>query len=213
MKTDDLIAILADDLKPARRGMVARWLLLGLVIGAGLSTLLMMTTIGPRPDLHAAMQLKAFWVKFLYTLALAGLGFALVARQSRAGQDSRKLAMALALPVAALMVLAAIQLSAPYADTAALVMGNTWMVCPWLILMLSLPLTLCLLLVDAPACAHPAGTLAGAAAGLLSGAIAATIYGFHCPEMAAPFLLIWYTLGIAFSAGFGAVLGPRLLAW
>src|SRR3984957_6399760 len=135
MKTAELIAILADDLKPARRGMVARWLLLGLVAGAVLSTLLMMTTIGPRPDLHAAMQLKAFWVKFIYTLALAGLGFALVARQSRAGQDSRKLAMALAAPVAALMVLAAIQLSAPYADTAALVMGNTWMVCPWLILM------------------------------------------------------------------------------
>jgi hypothetical protein len=54
---------------------------------------------------------------------------------------------------------------------------------------------------------------AGAAAGLLSGAIAATIYGFHCPEMAAPFLLVWYTLGIAFSAAFGAFLGPRLLAW
>jgi hypothetical protein len=212
MKTDDLIALLADDLKPARRGMVARWLLLGLVIGAGLSTLLMMTTIGPRPDLHAAMQLKAFWVKFIYTLALAGLGFALVARQSRAGQDSRKLAMALAAPVAALMVLAAIQLSAPYADTAALVMGNTWMVCPWLILMLSLPLTLCLLLVMRRL-APTRLAMAGAAAGLLSGAIAATIYGFHCPEMAAPFLLIWYTLGIAFSAGFGAVLGSRLLAW
>ena len=212
MKTDDLIALLADDLKPARRGMVARWLLLGLVIGAGLSTLLMMTTIGPRPDLHAAMQLKAFWVKFIYTLALAGLGFALVVRQSRAGQDSRKLAMALAAPVAALMVLAAIQLSAPYADTAALVMGSTWTVCPWLILMLSLPLTLCLLLA-VRRLAPTRLAWAGAAAGLLSGAIAATIYGFHCPEMAAPFLLVWYTLGIAFSAGFGALLGSRLLAW
>jgi hypothetical protein len=212
MKTDDLIAILADDLKPARRGMVARWLLLGLVTGAVLSTALMMATIGPRPDLHAAMQLKAFWVKFLYTLALAGLGFAIAARQARAGRDSRNLTMALAAPVAALMVLAAIQLSAPYADTAALVMGSTWTVCPWLILMLSLPLTLCLLL----AMRRLAPTRlawAGAAAGLLAGSIAATIYGFHCPEMAAPFLLIWYTMGIAFSAGFGALLGSRLLAW
>jgi hypothetical protein len=212
MKTAELIAILADDLKPARHGMVVRWLLLGLVLGAALSTLLMMATIGPRPDLHAAMQLKAFWVKFLYTLALAGLGFVLVARQARAGQDSRKVTMALAIPVAALMILAAIQLSAPYADAAGLVMGSTWMVCPWLILMLSLPLTLCLLL----AMRRLAPTrlaYAGAAAGLLAGSIAATIYGFHCQEMAAPFLLIWYTLGIAFSAAFGAILGSRLLAW
>jgi len=212
MKTDELIAILAQDLKPARRGMVARWLLLGLVLGAALSTALMMATIGPRPDLHAAMQLKAFWVKFIYTLALAGLGFAILARQARAGQDSRKITMALAAPVAALMVLAAVQLSAPYADTAELVMGSTWSVCPWLVLMLSLPLTLCLLL----AMRRLAPTRlawAGAAAGLLAGSIAATIYGFHCPEMAAPFLLVWYTLGIAFSAAFGAFLGPRLLAW
>jgi len=171
-----------------------------------------MATIGPRPDLHAAMQLKAFWVKFIYTLALAGLGFVILARQARAGQDSRKLAMMLAAPVAALMVLAAIQLSAPYADTAELVMGSTWLVCPWLILMLSVPLTLCLLLA-VRRLAPTRLAMAGATAGLLSGAIAATIYGFHCPEMAAPFLLVWYTLGIAFSAVFGAVLGPRLLAW
>jgi len=212
MKTAELIAILADDLKPARRGMVGRWLLLGLILGTAMSTALMMATIGPRPDLHAAMQLKAFWVKFIYTLALAGLGFVILARQARAGQDSRKPAMMLAAPVAALMVLAAIQLSAPYADTAELVMGSTWLVCPWLILMLSVPLTLCLLLVMRRL-APTRLAMAGAAAGLLSGAIAATIYGFHCPEMAAPFLLVWYTLGIAFSAAFGAFLGPRLLAW
>lgn len=212
MKTDDLIAILADDLKPARRGMVARWLLLGLVLGTVLSAALMMTSIGPRPDLHAAMQLKAFWVKFVYTLALAGLGYMLVARQARAGQELRNPAMALAVPVAALMVLAGVQLSAPNANVANLVMGNTWMVCPWLILMLSVPLTLCLLLVMRRLAPTRLAN-AGAAVGLLSGAIAATIYGFHCPEMSAPFLLIWYTLGIAFSAGFGAVLGSRLLVW
>jgi hypothetical protein len=212
MKTDELIALLAEDLQPARRFMVARWLLLGVILGAALSTLLMMTTIGPRPDIHAAMQLRAFWVKFLYTLALAGLGFVLAARQARAGQSSRSLTLALAAPVAALMVLAGIQLSAPNANAAQLVMGSTWMVCPWLILMLSLPLTLCLLMAMRRL-APTRLTLAGAAAGLLAGAVAATIYGFHCPEMAAPFLLIWYTLGIGFSAVFGAFLGPRLLAW
>jgi hypothetical protein len=158
------------------------------------------------------MRLKAFWMKFLYTLALAVLGFVILTRQARAGQQAGGAAMALAAPVAALIVAAGVQMSAPNADVAGMVMGQTWMVCPWLILILSLPLTLCLML----ALRQLAPTrlaLAGAAAGLSGGAIAATIYGFHCPEMAAPFLLIWYTLGILVSAGVGALLGPSLLKW
>ncbi|HWC63691.1 MAG TPA: NrsF family protein, partial [Rhizomicrobium sp.] len=56
-------------------------------------------------------------------------------------------------------------------------------------------------------------TLAGSAAGLVAGAGAATVYGFHCTEMAAPFILIWYTLGIGLAAGLGAMLGQRCLHW
>jgi hypothetical protein len=36
---------------------------------------------------------------------------------------------------------------------------------------------------------------------------------FHCPEMAAPFLGIWYVAGMAIPALAGALLGPRLLRW
>ena len=55
--------------------------------------------------------------------------------------------------------------------------------------------------------------LAGAAAGLLSGTGGALIYTLHCTEMAAPFLAIWYLLGILIPAAVGALLGPRLLRW
>ena len=212
MKTTDLIALLSDDLQPARRGMVLRWLLVGLVVGGLLSAALMMGMLGPRPDLDAAMRLNAFWMKFGYTLALAVLGFVILMRHSRAGQEARTASIALAAPVAAMIVLAGIELSAPNADTADLVMGATWTVCPWLIALLSLPLSLCLMLAMRQL-APTRLALAGATAGLLAGAAAATIYGFHCPEMAAPFILIWYTLGIAISALLGAFLGPRLLAW
>jgi len=54
---------------------------------------------------------------------------------------------------------------------------------------------------------------AGGAAGLLAGAAGAAVYALHCPEMAAPFLGIWYVLGMAIPALLGAVLGPRLLRW
>jgi hypothetical protein len=55
--------------------------------------------------------------------------------------------------------------------------------------------------------------LAGAAAGLLAGALGATVYTLHCPEMAAPFIGIWYVLGMLVPAAVGAALGRLVLRW
>lgn len=55
-----------------------------------------------------------------------------------------------------------------------------------------------------------AAALAGAASGLLAGAIATLVYCLHCPEMTAPFLAIWYVLGMASPTAPGALLGPRV---
>jgi hypothetical protein len=56
-------------------------------------------------------------------------------------------------------------------------------------------------------------TLAGAVAGLLAGAAGTFIYAFHCNESAAPFVVIWYTLGIAAVGVLGALMGRSLLRW
>ena len=212
MKTDHLIALLSEDLTPARRGMVLGWLLLGLMGGGMLAVLAMMMTLKPRPDLALAMAGGPFWMKITYTATLAVLGLVIVQRQARAGAQSRTPIMALAAPVVALIVLAAVQLSAYQADSAALLMGQTWMVCPWAILALAVPVYAGLLL----ALRQLAPTrlpLAGAAAGLAAGAVAATIYGFHCPETAAPFILVWYSLGIVLAAGLGSLVGRFALRW
>ena len=55
--------------------------------------------------------------------------------------------------------------------------------------------------------------LAGAAAGLLAGAIGALVYALHCPEMEAPFLGVWYVAGMLIPAAAGALLGPIVLRW
>ena len=55
--------------------------------------------------------------------------------------------------------------------------------------------------------------LAGAGAGLLAGAAGATVYAFHCTENAAPFIAIWYTVGIAVAALIGAGIGRWALRW
>ena len=46
-----------------------------------------------------------------------------------------------------------------------------------------------------------------------AGALGALVYALHCPEMATPFLAVWYVAGMAIPTALGAVLGPRLLRW
>ncbi len=55
-------------------------------------------------------------------------------------------------------------------------------------------------------------TQAGAAAGLLAGSAAATIYAFHCTESTATFIAIWYTAGIALTTADRRGAGPLAAA-
>jgi len=86
------------------------------------------------------------------------------------------------------------------------------MVCPWLIVAVSLPIfagTFWSLRALAPT--RP--VFAGAVAGFASGALGAWVYAFHCDESAAPFVLVFYTLGIAALSASGALIARRLLRW
>ena len=56
-------------------------------------------------------------------------------------------------------------------------------------------------------------SLAGAAAGLLAGGVGAAIYALHCDEMGAPFLALWYVLGMLMPATLGALIGRHVLRW
>jgi hypothetical protein len=54
---------------------------------------------------------------------------------------------------------------------------------------------------------------AGAGGGFAAGAAGALVYSLHCPELAAPFVGVWYLLGMAILMAVGAALGPTLLRW
>jgi len=47
----------------------------------------------------------------------------------------------------------------------------------------------------------------------LPGALGALVYTLHCPELEAPFLGVWYVLGMLIPAVLGAIVGPRVLRW
>ena len=53
----------------------------------------------------------------------------------------------------------------------------------------------------------------GAMVGLAAGGFGAASYAMHCQEATAPFLLVWYSLGIIACGFLGAALGPRVLRW
>ncbi len=212
VQTDDLIATLSDQLTPVQPGLVMRRLGLGLVIGLVCTFLLLGVILKMRPDLAEALTGGAFWMKFVYTFAIAGLGLWIVERQSRPGAAARMPGWLLAVPPLVLGGSAAAQLAAPGADWHTLMMGQTARVCSVLILVLSLPIFAGVFWAMRQL-APTRLAVAGAGAGILAGAASATLYGFHCPETAAPFILIWYTLGIVLAACLGAIAGRWLLRW
>ncbi len=186
----------------------------GVAVGVLGSAVLMMVWMGPRPDLMAAMGQFHFWMKFLFTLSLAGLGLWLVERMGRPGTSAAMPALLLAVPLAAIAALAVMQLmpARPGNETMALINGHSRDVCPFNILMISLPVLVGTLL-TLRALAPTRLALAGAGAGLFAGATGAFVYAFHCNESAAPFVALWYTAGILLSTVSGAVLGRWVLRW
>lgn len=213
MKTDELVAMLASGAGAVEPHALRRRYALALGWGAFGATLLMAILLGVRPDLSEAVRLPMFWVKFAFPAALLAGALLATVRLSRPGVRLGRVPAALAAPVLAMWLFAAIVLlGAAPADRPNLVFGDTWASCPFNVAMLSAPAFVALLWAM-KGFAPTRLALAGAAAGLLAGAMGASVYALHCPEMESPFLAVWYLLGMLIPTAVGAMLGPRLLRW
>lgn len=213
MNTDLLIDRLGRDLAPVPSGERRRRLVTGIIVGGAVTLTLVALVMGVRSDLAAAMHGFAFWMKWIYTASLGVCAFLLTARLARPEPVRLWRFWPAATPVALLAVMAAAELAGtPRRDWLTMWLGATWRICPWLVLLLSVPIFAGLLW-SFRRLAPTRLRAAGAAAGLTAGTWAATLYCLHCPEVSAVFVLTWYTLGILLSAGLGAVLGPRVLRW
>ncbi len=213
MKTDELITLLAHDTTPVKRGMLPMRLVLVVILGAVAAFAILVPWLGIRPDLAEAVGGMTFWMKAIYTFGLGLAGFALVERLSRPGAKGLLGWILVGFFAVMIIALAVTQLASTSPDQMrAVFMGSTWDKCPWRIFVLSVP-GLAIILWAMRHLAPTRLALAGAAAGLLAGGAAATVYGLHCAETAAPFVALWYSLGIILSAALGALLGPRVLHW
>lgn len=213
MNTDALIETLSRDLQPVSRHASLRRMLFGLA-GGGLVTVLGVAVIlGLRDDLGLAMRGYSFWMKWAYTISLGSVASIMVARLARPEPINMRRFWPIAIPFVLLVAVAFAEMAqVPPAEWLKMWLGHTWEKCPWLVLILSLPIFVGLFW----ALRRLAPTrlrAAGAAAGLAAGAWAATLYCLHCPEVSALFVLTWYSLGIGLAASLGACVGPRLLRW
>lgn len=214
MKTHNaLIDALAGDVRPVSPRGAHRQTAQALGVGGGIALVCVAAFFGIQPGLDTFAHGSPLLVKSAYSIALAGIALSLTLLMARPGAWSRTGWRWIAAPVAGLAFLALAELvRAPMDQWPRMVTGDSWLQCPWRIAALSVPVFIGL----CGALRNQAPTdlrASGAAAGLLSGAVAATAYALACPESSAAFILVWYSAGIALATAIGALFGPKLLRW
>ncbi len=212
MKTDELISLLAADPAP-EPNTVTRRFTAALALGIAGAFLLMVSTHGIRADLAQATGEAMFWGKLIFAGSLALAALIASQRLGHPGVHLGGVRVALAAPVLALWLVAIlVLLAAAPAQRSHLILGDTWGTCAFSIAMISVPPFLAMLWA-LRGLAPTQLALAGASSGLLAGSLSTMMYALHCPESGAPFIALWYVLGIAIPTLAGAMLGPRVLRW
>jgi len=212
MKTDDFIALLATQAEAVSHRVPERRFATAFAVSLPLAVAIVLT-LGIRPDLLAVLDNVMFWVKFAFPGSVAVISLLWLLRLCRPGMPSGQLPQGLMVPAVAMALLSALVLAnAPPHARASLLLGTTWQVCTFNIAMVSLPVFVASFWA-LKGLAPTRLALTGACAGLLAGAVGAVVYALHCPELEAPFLLVWNGLGMVLPAAAGAAWGPRLLRW
>ena len=213
MRTDELVSLLATATDAVDTRWPLRRYLIAVLAATAAAMLLNAEWLGLRPTLVRDLSAPLFWAKEAFCTALGAAGLIAVARLARPGSRLGWGRVAVAAPVLAMWLLAAVALRvADAGHRTELIFGQTASVCSLRIALISIPLFAAMFW-SIRGLAPTRLRLAGAAAGFAAGAVAALVYSLHCPELAAPFVGIWYVLGTLIPTAAGAWLGPRLLRW
>jgi hypothetical protein len=210
MDTDDLLRTLAAD-NDWRATPTGTALLIALFAAAPISLAIFLLALGVRPDFAVATHNPFFDLKFVVALALATSAVAVVLPLSRPGAALGVRPWLLLVPVALLATGIACDLAvAQDRSWSERLVGTNSRVCLSAIPAMALPLLVAALVgLRQGASTRPA--LSGAAAGLLCGGLAATVYAAHCTDDSPLFVATWYSIGIAGLTVVGAAAGSRLL--
>lgn len=211
MKTEDLIRALAQD-APAPAGAASRKALALAASAAVVVLLFVWLGFGLRSDLMGAGATTTLR-KLVFTLLLLAAGAHGALALMRPDAHARGALAWLLAPVAAILLLIGLDLASSGAtDLGARAVGSSALECVASVTALAV-LPLCALLVAMRDGATTSPALAGAFAGLASGALAASFYALHCTEDSSLFVALWYGLAVALTGAAGALAGRRALQW
>lgn len=212
MNTEGLIKALAEDHRIVGPRL-GRQIALAVLIGTALCAVVFWLTLGPRPDLAAALGSWRFVFKFVVTTLLAVSAAWACLRLTH--PEDRVGSVAVAAVLAPVVLAAGVVTELFSIDPAGVAMsaiGKNAVICLTAIPLLSLPpLVVILLALRHGAPGSPAA--AGAMTGLLAGAIAATFYAAQCTDDSPLFVATWYVPAIGMVVLLGALAGSRLLRW
>jgi hypothetical protein len=215
MNTDRLIDMLSAELDVVNSGRLTKTLLLALITGGAIAFVLMLLTVGPRPDLQASAHIEWVAVKLLFALSVVCIGALLLNRVMRPGLENATNWLLILFPFFAALAVALSVLLAQPQSWSELLRGATRVSsvrCLLLIVFFStIPLAgvIYALRQGAPTRLK----LCGAIAGIVAGGIGAAAYAFNCTSDTIPFIAIWYSAAIVICAIIGAEVGPRVLRW
>jgi hypothetical protein len=211
VKTDDLIKLMAEDAPVRMR--IGKALSMALAVGLAGAVILLLSTVGLREGMADAIASLRVAFKVAITVTLAVIACALTFRIGRPGVPLTAVAVLLIVPLAMLVVAVIAELSVlPMSLWRERLVGEHPVFCLYFIPLLSVvPLAAFLLALREGAPASPG--LAGAAAGLAAGAIAAAVYAWHCTDDSPLFVASWYVAAIAVVTLAGFLIGRRLLRW
>jgi hypothetical protein len=214
MRTDDFINALARDHEACPRLKPLSWIFLtAIAAGFGVAWVAFALTLGVRPDVASAILTWRYDFKFVVTLTLAVTSARLVWRLARPAADARPAGLAMAAAPVLLFGAVLYELWAvPASGWLPRAIGHNSVACLISITLLSIaPLVALFYALRRGAPLRPG--LAGAAAGLLASALAATLYALHCPDDSPLFGAIWYTTAITLVSAAAGLAGRRLLRW
>lgn len=211
MKTEQLVTSLVAD-RARATAPLGRSVCSAVVAGALVSLVIFAIELGPRVDLAAAFATWRFDLKLALVLtALMAASGACVAMARPVATVRWRWGVLPVLLVAAAALGTELAVL-PTREWEKNLVGSNALFCLNTIPLLALaPLAVVLLALRRGAPASPA--LAGAAAGGLAAATAATIYAFHCFDDSPLFVLTWYPLAAIPVIVAGAIVGHRLLRW
>jgi hypothetical protein len=211
--TNQLISLLAADLKPVDSGRVSRALLVALGVGAAAVFGATSLVFGLRLEMSSSRYLDFQLAKLAFTSSVVVTAAIFLARFARPGADGRSLAVFVPLPFVAIATFASAELALAHWSTwGAMIFGKTWLTCIFSIP--SLAIGPFIAVVWALRTGAPTDlTGAGAVAGLVAGGLSAMACSLPCLDESFPAIAVWYGLPIAVCGTAGAKLGPSLLRW